>query len=96
MLGEVTKPGIYPLLGSPRLFAALSAAGGTTSRAGKTISIVHRDHPSAGNVILLSPDPKQALAQNVFLRPGDTVIVSRVGIVYVSGDVKTPRRLCNE
>jgi len=90
VLGEVTKPGIYPLLGSPRLFDALSAAGGTTSRAGKKISIVHRDHPSAGNVILLSADPKQALAQNVFLTPGDTVMVSRVGIVYVSGDVKTP------
>jgi|SRR5215468_8692464 len=90
VLGEVAKPGIYPLLGSPRLFDALSAAGGTTNRAGKMINIVHREHPSAGNVILLSRDPKQALAQNVFLRPGDTVMVSRAGIVYVSGDVKTP------
>ena len=90
VLGEVAKPGIYPLLGSPRLFDALSAAGGTTNRAGKMINIVHREHPSEGNVILLSRDPKRALTQNVFLRPGDTVMVSRAGIVYVSGDVKTP------
>ena len=90
VLGEVAKPGIYPLLGSPRLFDALSAAGGATNRAGKIISIVHREHPSLGNVVFLSRDPKQALAQNVFLRPGDTVMVSRAGIVYVSGDVKTP------
>src|SRR5690348_3086238 len=90
VLGEVAKPGIYPLLGSPRLFDALSAAGGATNRAGKVIYITHREHPSAGNAILLPRDPKQALAQNVFLQPGDTVMVSRAGIVYVSGDVKTP------
>ena len=90
VLGEVAHPGIYPLLGSPRLFDALSAAGGTTNRAGKTIYISHRERPSAGNAVLLSQDPKQALAQNLFLQPGDTVMVSRAGIVYVSGDVKTP------
>ena len=90
VLGEVARPGIYPLLGSRRLFDALSAAGGTTNRAGKMIYVTHREHPSAGNAILLSQDPKQALAQNVFLQPGDTVMVSRVGIVYVSGDVRTP------
>ena len=90
VLGEVARPGIYPLLGSPRLFDALSAAGGTTNRAGKIVHVIHREHPSAGNAILLSQDPKRALAQNVFLHPGDTVMVSRAGIVYVSGDVKTP------
>lgn len=90
VVGEVAHPGIYPLLGSPRLFDALSAAGGTTNRAGKIVYIIHRDQPSAGQAIILSPDPKQALAQNVFLQPGDTLMVSRAGIVYVSGDVKTP------
>ena len=90
VLGEVTKPGIYPLLGSPRLFDALSAAGGTTNRAGKMIYITHREHTSVENAIILSRDPQEALAQNAFLQPGDTVMVSRAGIVYVSGDVKTP------
>ena len=90
VLGEVARPGIYPLLGSPRLFDALSAAGGATNRAGKMIYISRREDPSAGNAILLSQDPRQSLAQNVFLQPGDTVMVSRAGIVYVSGDVRTP------
>ena len=90
VLGEVAHPGIYPLLGSPRLLDALSAAGGTTNPAGKTVNVSHREHPSAGNAILLLQDPKQALAQNVFLQPGDTVMMSGAGIVYVSGDVKTP------
>ncbi|PYY16282.1 MAG: polysaccharide export protein [Acidobacteria bacterium] len=90
VLGEVARPGIYPLLGSPRLFDALSAAGGATNRAGKMIYISRREDPSAGSAILLSQDPRQSLAQNVFLQPGDTVMVSRAGIVYVSGDVRTP------
>ena len=44
VLGEVVKPGVYPLLGSRRLFDALSMAGGTTNRAGKTVVITHRDY----------------------------------------------------
>lgn len=90
VLGEVAHPGIYPLLGSPRLFDAISAAGGTTNRAGNLVSILHRDRPSATDAIILSRDPHNSFRENVFLKPGDTVLVSKAGIVYVSGDVKTP------
>jgi len=90
VIGEVAHPGIYPLLGSPRLFDALSAAGGTTNRAGRMVYIIHREHPSSGQAIFLSTDFTQIVQQNVFLKPGDTVMVSRAGIIYVSGDVKTP------
>src|SRR5690348_17887638 len=34
VLGEVQRPGIYPLLGARRLYDAISAAGGTTPKAG--------------------------------------------------------------
>lgn len=90
VLGEVTHPGVYPLLGTPRLLDAIAAAGGTTARAGKTVVITHRNHLDAGQKILLSGSAEQASTQNVELRPGDTVIVSRAGIVYVTGDVHTP------
>src|SRR5438270_1454756 len=90
VLGEVVKPGVYPLLGSRRLFDALSMAGGTTNRAGKTVVITHRDQPSAPELMTLAPDPKEAARQNIELKPGDTVMVVKSGIVYVSGDVRTP------
>jgi polysaccharide biosynthesis/export protein len=90
VLGEVFKPGVYPLLGSRRLFDALSVAGGTTNRAAKTVVVTHRDQPDTPEVVTLARDPKEAARQNVELKPGDTVIVARSGIVYVSGDVKTP------
>lgn len=90
VLGEVTHPGVYPLLGTPRLLDAIAAAGGTTARAGKTVVVTHRNHLEVGQNILLSNNAEQASTQNVELRPGDTVIVSRAGIVYVTGDVHTP------
>jgi polysaccharide export outer membrane protein len=90
VLGEVARPGIYPLLGSRRLFDAISAAGGTTSRAGNTIVVAHRDRPSAADVVELSSSPKESAQQNLELQPGDTVTISKAGIVYVSGDVKLP------
>jgi polysaccharide export outer membrane protein len=90
VLGEVARPGIYPMLGSRRLFDAIAAAGGTTNRAGKTVTITHRDQPGVPSVLNLSQNPTEAADQNLELRPGDTVMVSKAGIVYVSGDVKMP------
>jgi polysaccharide export outer membrane protein len=90
ILGEVVKPGVYPLLGSRRLFDAVSIAGGTTIRAGNTVVITHRDQPSTPEVVTLARDPKEAARQNIKLIPGDTVMVVKSGIVYVSGDVRTP------
>lgn len=39
--GRSCAPGIYPLLGSPRLLDAIAAAGGTTVRAGKIAIVTH-------------------------------------------------------
>lgn len=90
VLGEVTHPGVYPLLGSHRLLDAIAAAGGTTAYAGKTVAVSHRNDSDAGQEIVLARSADAGWTQNIDLRPGDTVIVSRAGIVYVSGDVRTP------
>jgi polysaccharide export outer membrane protein len=89
VLGEVQHPGIYPLLGHRTLLDALSAAGGTTPRAGKSATITHRDHPEAAETIMLSSPDGQKMT-NVSVLPGDTIVVSKAGIVYVVGDVKEP------
>ena len=90
VLGEVAHPGVYPLLGSPRLLDAIAAAGGTTARAGKTVLVTRRNDLDAPQKALLSLNAEQVSTQDIELRPGDTVVVSRTGIVYVSGDVHTP------
>ncbi|HXY13073.1 MAG TPA: polysaccharide biosynthesis/export family protein [Terriglobales bacterium] len=90
VLGEVQKPGTYPLLGNHALFDAVSAAGGLTPKAGNTISITHRSDPKDAQTVTLAPNQSFTPANNVPVFPGDTVLVSKAGIVYVVGDVHMP------
>ena len=90
VLGEVGKPGIYPLPGSRSLFDALSAAGGTTARAGTIVSITHRNDPLRTQTVSLTNDGKNSGQANIAVYPGDTVMVSKGGLVYVTGEVKLP------
>jgi polysaccharide export outer membrane protein len=90
VLGEVQKPGIYPLLGSHTLFDAISAAGGTTAKAGRTVTITHRKEADRPEVAMFTNDPAGPATGNLPVFPGDTIVVSKAGIVYVVGDVKQP------
>lgn len=88
VLGEVQKPGIYPLPGNRTLLDAISAGGGLTPTAGKTATITHRGKRDKPEVIPLSQADGQMT--NVSVQPGDTVVISKAGMVYVVGDVKEP------
>lgn len=88
ILGEVSKPGIYPVLGEEKLFSLISAAGGFTDRAGKNISVTHRGR--APVVVPISHNLEDHPDSNISVLPGDTVIVRRADVVYVVGDVSRP------
>jgi len=90
ILGEVQKPGVYPVIGPRHLFDVISLAGGTTPKAGQMVSITHRSQPGNVQTVNLSNDPQKNVAANVPVLPGDTVVVSRAGIVYVVGAVRRP------
>jgi polysaccharide export outer membrane protein len=90
VMGEVQKPGIYPLLGSRRLFDAIAAAGGLTEKAGLDIDIMRRSTAEEPLRIQLSTKAGSAADGNVPVYPGDTVVVSKAGIVYVVGEVRKP------
>lgn len=90
VLGEVQKPGVYPLLGQHRLFDAISMAGGTTPKAGRVVTISRRADPNKPITVTLGNDFQGSTEGNVEVFPGDTVMVSKAGIVYVVGDVKLP------
>ena len=87
--GEVAKPGFYSALGPHRLFDVLQEAGGPTDRAANKVVISHRDQKDA-TTVEISKDPAEMAASNVVLRPGDTVVVPKAGIVYVLGEVTRP------
>jgi polysaccharide export outer membrane protein len=96
VLGEVQKPGIYPLLGPHTLLDAISAAGGTTARAGNVVTITHRAQPEKPNVVHLSYSGSSQHTDDATLQPGDTVVVSKAGLVYVVGDVHEPAGIVME
>jgi polysaccharide export outer membrane protein len=90
VLGEVQKPGVYPVTGPRRLFDVLSLAGGTTPKAGQVVTISSRDKIKTLRNVSFSSDPQKNMVANVDIFPGDTVVVSKAGVVYVVGDVKRP------
>lgn len=92
VIGEVAKPGVYTVLGSHTLLDVLLMAGGLGQRAGNTVTITHRDHPSQPQTVKIGLD-LQSLDKNTNtaeVLPGDVVSVSRAGIVYVVGEVNRP------
>ena len=83
--GEVH--GVVPIVGERRLFDVLSAAGGLPATASHMITI-NRQGGTEPIVIDLGTDPAQSAHANVPVFAGDTVIVARVGMVYLLGAFK--------
>lgn len=91
VLGEVTRPGVYPYTTHHRLLDLISSASGTTPNAGRLVNIYHRDDPKTSHAVVLDPTGTDTTGDhNPELKPGDTVQVSRAGLVYVVGDVVRP------
>jgi polysaccharide export outer membrane protein len=74
-----------------RLLDLLSAASGLAPGAGRLVNVFHRDDARTPHPVVLDPSGTDtALDHNPELAPGDTVQVSRAGLVYVVGDVLRP------
>lgn len=91
VLGEVARPGVYPYTLHHRLLDLISAASGLSGNAGRLVNVFHRDDPNTPHPVVLDPGGTDAAADhNPELAPGDTVQVSRAGLVFVIGDVVRP------
>jgi polysaccharide biosynthesis/export protein len=91
VLGEVARPGVYPYTIHHRLLDLISAAQGLGPSAGRLVNVYHRDDPGTPHAVVLDPSGTDiGTDHNPELMPGDTVQVSRAGLVYVIGDVVRP------
>lgn len=91
VLGEVTHPGVYAYSVHHRLLDLISAASGLSPNAGRLVNIIHEDDPKTPHPVVLDPTGTDTSADhNPELLAGDTVQVSRAGLVYVVGDVIRP------
>ncbi len=91
VLGEVVHPGVYPYTLHHRLLDLISAASGLAPNAGRLVNVFHRDDARTPHPVVLDPSGTDTETDhNPELAPGDTVQVSRAGLVYVVGDVQRP------
>jgi uncharacterized protein involved in exopolysaccharide biosynthesis/protein involved in polysaccharide export with SLBB domain len=91
VLGEVAHPGVYPYTLHHRLLDLISASAGLSQNAGRLVNVFHRSDPNTPHPVVLDPGGTDTgTDHNPELSPGDTVQVSRAGLVFVIGDVVRP------
>lgn len=87
VVGEVHQ--VVPIVGSRRLLDVLAVAGGLPATASHVITI-SRPGLAEPLIVDLGTDPLHSGLVNIPIFPGDTIIVSRIGVVYMLGAFKTP------
>ena len=96
IMGQVAHPGTVRLAAPRGLIDVLSLAGGLTDSADRHIVIERKEKGVHGTEIterirtFISNRADDALNADVLVRPGDTIVVPKAGIVYVLGDVAHP------
>lgn len=93
VLGQVAHPGTVRLTAPRTLIDVLSLAGGLNEFADRHIVVERKardGQPSERIRAYLPNRADDALNADILVRPGDTVLVPKAGIVYVLGDVAHP------
>ncbi len=90
VMGEVRTPGIYTLAGKKRLVDMLTEAGGVSDRAGHVIEIFPSGSMKNPQTVLWDPTLRENDNAELEIKTGETILVSRCGVVYVGGNVGRP------
>jgi polysaccharide export outer membrane protein len=90
ILGQVAHPGTVRLAAPRTLIDVISQAGGLTETADRHIVIERGGKDGERIRAFLSNRSDDALNADIIVRPGDTILVPKAGIVYILGDVAHP------
>lgn len=91
VLGEVINPGRVAIFAPTQLSEVLAQVGGLTFLAGGHVKIRHGSDASAPEEdVPYSRSQNTREEASVLVRPGDSILVPRAGIVYVLGAVNRP------
>jgi polysaccharide export outer membrane protein len=98
MLGALTKPGMYELIGRMTLLQMISQAGGLTERAANEIFVLRED--SKGNQERIAIDVEDLINNgnpklNIVLSPNDiiNIPIDQIISIFVFGEVRNPGAL---
>ena len=93
VMGEVSNPGKVELLAPHSLLDVIGMTGGETTLAGNEVEVKRPNGEGTGMTTTAyhySRGDDGSAIRDVMVKPGDTVIVKRAGIVYVLGGVNRP------
>jgi polysaccharide export outer membrane protein len=90
VMGQVVKPGVYEIDTSRKVIDVLALAGGLTDLADRHITIERHGDADKKVDYYYSNQAGTALSDDPMVYPGDRVVVPRVAVVYVLGDVLKP------
>jgi polysaccharide export outer membrane protein len=92
VLGQVAKPGRYPIDGKHSLIDILALAGGVAAEGGDTVILIrNRNGESSKEVIDLAEMVRSGdMKRNLDLRTDDVVYVERAPKFYIYGEVQRP------
>ncbi|HME39218.1 MAG TPA: SLBB domain-containing protein [Steroidobacteraceae bacterium] len=95
VLGQVGKPGVYPIESNTSIFDLLAMAGGALETGSDEIFLLRKD---AAGTLQRYPinlkglnDPKNAVPAQA-LRGGDSILVPRAEQFYIYGEVASPKK----
>jgi len=93
VIGEVNKPGKYPINQVATLTDAIATAGGITAKAGHLVTVIRKTGEGKTEQyvinfkkLLTDGDP----ARNVRIASDDVVYVAPAPVFYIYGEVRTP------
>jgi polysaccharide biosynthesis/export protein len=92
ILGQVKNPGLIELSGAISFLELLSKAGGLTNEAGDNATVKRSINGSSDVIVidLISLIERGDISQNIPIQDGDTVNISKGGMCFVTGEVKSP------
>ncbi len=106
VLGEVNKPGSYPLKGNTHILGLISQAGGVTASAGQTVTIVRpRSLRQSGKIGSREDKENEIITLDLgdfdanskhdtfVVANGDSIYINRAPRVFVIGEVQSPGEL---
>lgn len=105
VVGQITKPGTYPLEGNTTIVSILAKAGPVTGNAVEVVIVrplgevagpvlptdVTEETPKATIMRVSLQDIETGLLEkNVVLQPNDTIFIPQAPSIFVSGEVRSP------
>lgn len=92
ILGQINKPGLIEMSGPVTFLEIISKAGGLAEDFGETATIKRKinNGDEVITVDLKSLVEGGDMSQNISIRDGDTIYITKAGMCYVTGEVTNP------